>query len=151
MAVNFKELLSTPVTSAEKPKPKPAGQYFGTIGSFRYGESKEQKTPYVKLVVKSVHPGPGITNDSALMERLDKAGDLSKFSPDKDYYLTEDAKYRLRELMESCKLRVDGRSFFECIPELVNQPVAFDLTEESYEARDGTTGIANRIGQMRGA
>lgn len=151
MAVNFKELLSTPVTSAERPKPKPAGQYFGTIEKFRFDESKEQKTPYVRLTLKGVQPGQGITNDPALYERLQNAGGTEKMSPYKDYYLTEDAKYRLRELMESCRLNVEGRSFFEVIPELVNQPVVFDLTEESYETKGGETGIVNRVGDMRGA
>lgn len=151
MAVNFKELLSTPVTAAEKPKPKPAGGYFGTISAFRFDESKEQKTPFVRLTVKGVQPGPGISGDPSLMEQLQNAGDLSKLHTTRDYYLTEDAKYRLRELMESCRLAVEGRSFFEVIPELVGQPVAFDLVQESYEAKDGTTGISNKIVSMKGA
>lgn len=150
MAVNFKELLSTPVTSAERPKPRPAGQYMGVISAFKFDESRQQKTPFVRLSLKSVQPGQGITADEATFKRLEEAGGCDKWSVSKDYYLTEDAKYRLRELMESCKLRVEGRSFMEVIPELVNQPVVFDVTEESFERKDDTTGVGNRVGDMRG-
>jgi len=151
MAVDFKALLNTPVTEAERPKPRPAGPYFGTISAFKFQESARQKTPFVRLTLKGVQPGAGITGDAALFERFNKAGGADKWNPGKDYYLTEDAKYRLRELMESCQLKVEGRSFLEVIPELVNQPVSFDVTEESYETQSGETGIANRIGDMRGA
>lgn len=151
MATDFKALLSTPVDSAEKPKPRPAGQYFGMIASFKFAESKNQKTPYVRFTLKQIQPGQGISNDAGLMQRIEVAGGTDKWSPFKDYYLTEDAKYRLRELIESCKIRSQGRSFTECIPELQNQPVAFDVTEESYEnEKTGETGIRNNIGDMRG-
>lgn len=151
MAVNFKELLSTPVTDAERPKPRPAGKYFGTISAFKFDESREQKTPFVRISLKGIQPGPGITADPATFDRLQKSGGTEKWNLNRDYYLTEDAKYRLRELMESCKLKVEGRSFLEVIPELVNQPVAFDVSEESYERKDGETGISNKITEMRGA
>lgn len=151
MATDFKALLSTPVQSAERPKPRPAGQYYGTIAGFKFAESKINKTPYVRFTFKGVQPGAGIANDPALMQRLEAAGGTEKWAPFKDYYLTEDAKFRLRELIESAKIPADGRSFAETIPELQNQPVVFDVTEESYEGKDGDTGIRNNVGDVRGA
>jgi hypothetical protein len=151
MATNFKDLLSVPVTSAEKPKPRPAGQYFGMISAFKFDESKNQKTPLCRLTFKNIQPGQGISNDANLMERLRASGGTDKWSPFKDYYLTPDALYRMRGLLESCKIRVEGRSFAESIPELMNQPIVFEVTEESYEDKEGATSITNRIGEVRGA
>jgi len=147
MAVNFKELLSKPVESAERPKPRPAGPYHGVIEGFKFDESKKQKTPFVRLNLTQVTPSDGIDLDA-----LEAAGGTSKWKPHKDFYLTEDALFRLRELIESCDIDAKGRNFNETIPELKGKSVIFDvLLENSTNESTGEMSIFNNIGEMHGA
>lgn len=152
MTVNIKALMDRPVESAKKPTLKPAGTFNGVIASFKFDESSRKKTPFVRLSVKNCVPGPDITQDQLVDPEDGSPMDLSRWSPWEDYYLTEDALYRVRELMESCKIPVTGRSFSETIPELVNQPVAFSYVHETLtDERTGETRIVGKIGQMKGA
>ncbi len=152
MVVNIKALMDRPVESAKKPSLKPAGVYTGVIGSFKFDESSRKKTPFVRLSVKNCMPGDGITPEQLIDPEDGTPMDLSRWNPYEDYYLTEDALYRVRELMESCQMKVAGRSFSETVPELVNQPVAFQYVHETLtDDRTGETRIVGKIGQMKGA
>jgi hypothetical protein len=78
--------------------------------------------------------------------------DLEKWAPYEDYYLTDDALYRLRELMESCRMNISGRLFTETVPELVAQPVVFKFIHETISDRQtGEARIVGKIGEMKGA
>lgn len=152
MTVNIKALMDRPVTSAKKPSLKPAGVYTGVIGSFKFDESSRKKTPFVRLSVKNCMPGDDIKPDQLIDPEDGTPMDLTRWSPYEDYYLTEDALYRVRELMESCQMKVAGRSFSETVPELVNQPVAFKYVHETLtDDRTGETRIVGKIGEMKGA
>lgn len=146
MSVNFQDLLKRPVDSAKRPEAKPAGTYLGTIKEYKFDESSKQKTPFVRIIVNNVSPGADV--DATLLEGVD----LSKWNPGKDYYLTEDALYRLKELLVSCKIPTEGRGFDETIPELRGQPVQFVVTQRPYEDKSsGEMLLANDIGLMTGA
>lgn len=152
MTVNIKALMDRPVESAKKPSLKPAGVYTGVIGSFKFDESSRKKTPFVRLSVKNCMPGDDIKPDQLIDPEDGTPMDLTRWSPYEDYYLTEDALYRVRELMESCQMKVAGRSFSETVPELVNQPVAFKYVHETLtDDRTGETRIVGKIGEMKGA
>lgn len=132
MAVDFKGMLSKPVDSAERPKPLPAGTYFGHVGKFEFLESKEKKTPYVRFHLKLTAPGDDVSPDALMM--TDSKGhqsvvDVTKKPLRKDFYITEDALFRLREFIESCGISSEGRSFNETIPELMNAPVLISVTQ----------------------
>ena len=147
MATNFRDLLSDLVETAEKPKAKPAGTYSGIIASFKFDESSKKKTPFVRLMVKNISPGADV--DQAA---LAAAGDITRWSPYQDYYLTDDAKYRLRELMESCRMNIAGRSFQATIPELVNQPVILTVVQETVtNEQTGEVNVHSKINSMKGA
>lgn len=144
MAVNFQELLKKPVESAKAPVVKPAGTYTGTIKSFTFGESAKQKTPFCRLTIASVMPGQDVVADSEMMETI------QKWTPGVDYYLTENALYRLRELLESCDVAVAGKGFDETIPQLVGKGVIFEVTQRPGESQDGTVTMYNDIGKVAG-
>lgn len=147
MAVNFSSLLEKPVTSAERPKPKPPGTYTGTTKAFVFGESQKKKTPYVRFTVANVQPGPDV--DASALEEV---GDLNKWSPSEDFYLTDDSLYRLREFLESCDVKVEGRSFKETIPEAVGMPVQFECyMEQTTNEQTGEVSIFSRIRGLKGS
>ena len=145
--VDFKTLLSTPVESAERPKPRPAGTYNGVIEKFQFDKSRQKLTPYVRFSLTAISPGPGIDQVA-----LQDAGPIDKWKPHRDYYLTNDALYRLRELIESCGISTSGRSFNETIPELKGKPVVLTVVlANSTNETTGEVSIFNNVEEMRGA
>jgi hypothetical protein len=143
MGVNFAELLKKPVADAVKPPTKPAGTYLGTIKEFKFDESRQKKTPFVRFVIASVNPGPDIAAED--LEGID----LTKWNPGKDYYLTDDALYRLREVIESCGIATEGRDFAETIPEMRGKQVQFAVTQRAGEG-DKMMELYNDIGDLSG-
>lgn len=139
---DFSKLLSKPVESAEKPKPKPAGTYFGQIEGYTLGESKEKKTPYVRFTASNLSPGDDV--DRSQLEGVD----LTKWKPTFDFYLTEDSLYRLRAFLESLNLNVAGRTFNELMPETKNLPVKMTATNST--SQDGQNVYTN-ITEVTGA
>ena len=149
MAVNFKELLSRPVDSAKKPPTKPAGTYTGTIASHKFDESMKQKTPYVRFTFNNIQPGEDILNsDPRLVQDEDgNPIDFSKWSPYKDFYLTEDALYRLKEFLQSLGIDTAGRMFNDILPETKGMPVILTAVVTSS---DDATRMYTNIGDVKG-
>lgn len=144
---DFSNLLKKPVTSAERPKPKAPGTYFGVITKYELGESQQKKTPFVRIHIGSVSPGPEVDQD----ENTRNGIDLTKWVPTKDYFITDDALYRLRELIESCKIPVEGRGFNETLPDLVGKPVQFDAVNNSSNKPGQEATIFTNLGDVTGA
>lgn len=109
---NLRDLLSRPADNFKAPPPLPAGTYYGTLGQAEFGESREKKTPYVRFQVNLMSPGQDI--DPTLLAGID----LSRRSQRYDFFLTEDASFRLVEFAKSCNITTDGRSLGELIQEL---------------------------------
>lgn len=140
MSVNFQNLLSKPVDSAKRPQALPAGTYFARIASHKFDESARQKTPYVRFEFSDLQPGQDI-DASQLREQDGTPIDLSKKKLRSDFYLTDDAMYRLREFLEGLGIPTEGRSFGETIPETKGLPVQLTVTmrpAEGENAREGT-------------
>jgi len=127
MAVNFQSLLSKPVDQIKEPAPLPAGTYTGSIKSYKYDESREKKTPYVRFEIGLTGPGADISPDEVAEI------DLTKKVMRRDYYLTEDALFRLKQLFDTCGIDYAGRSLAEVIPDLVHAEVLVAITTRSSE------------------
>lgn len=123
MSVNFKDLLSTKLDDVKAPSALPEGTYHGNISSFEYGDNNKNKTPYVRFALKFTH-----TSDD--VDEKDLADiDLSSRKLSTDFYLTPDARWRLKEFLVSLGLKTDGSSFDELIPEVVGQSVIAYVTQ----------------------
>jgi|SRR5215471_13022832 len=148
MAVNFKELLDRPVDSAKKPPTKPPGTYRGIIASFKFDESKQQRTPFVRFTINNVQPGDDIlANPKNLLDDEGEQINFSKWIPYKDFYLTDDALYRLKEFMHSLGIDTAGRSFNETLPEVTGMPVLFHgVTSTSDDGKNVYTNVADITG-----
>lgn len=116
MSIDFRALLSQPVDSFEKPKPFPTGLYQAVISGHEFGESRTQKTPYCRFHFRPISPSDDV--DPIQFEEAGGVDRLLKARLRKDFWLTDDALYRLSEFLEGpCKINTSGRSFAETIPE----------------------------------
>lgn len=152
MAVNFQELLRRPIAEVKRPEAKPPGTYTGIIKSHRFDVSKVKKTPFVEFTLNNVQPGADVDPQQLASYNENFPDAIKKWTPKNEYYLSDDAIFMLKDLIESCKLDTTGRAFDEVIPELVNQPVQFNVTVESFDPGDGSEmRFRNKIGTMTGA
>lgn len=142
MTVDFKELLKKPADQVERPKPIPAGTYKGVVARQEFGQSKEKKTPYTRYHLTLTGPGDGV--DPKDLDGID----LTKKQFRKDFYLTNDAEYRLLDFIASCGVNTKGRTLGELVPEPLGKDVLIDITQRNSE--DGTE-IYNDVGKVAGA
>lgn len=135
MAVNFKDLLGKRADQAEKPKPIPAGTYFGQITKWEATESSQKKTPGVKIHFNLTGADQDVNEDE-----LQEAGGLAAVQKRKvstTFWLTEDSEYRLREFLEGpCKLETAERSYAELLAEIVNLPVRVVLEQRLTDKKE---------------
>lgn len=143
MAADFKSLLRKPIDSVVKPKALPAGTYRGRVKTFEFKESKEKKTPFVQFNVQVVSATDEVEPDSL-------AGiDLSKKLLRKDYYITDDALWRLREFIESVTGPIpSGSTLDEYLPQTLHADVLVAVTQRL--AQDGSGDIFNDVSRMSG-
>lgn len=123
MSVNFKDLLSTKLDDVKAPAALPEGTYHGTISSFEYGDNNKNKTPYVRFALK-FHSASEDVDPKDLADI-----DLASRKLSTDFYLTPDARWRLKEFLVSLGLKTDGGSFDELIPEAVGGSVIAYVTQ----------------------
>jgi hypothetical protein len=140
MAVDFKTLLSKPAGEAKKPPTLPAETYPGVIKSYELGDNNKNKTPYVRFHTQLVG-----WPDSVDDQELRKAVDLTKRQLRKDYYLTDEALWRLDEFLRSMGLEPSGRTYEEVLPEAVNKPVNVEVQQYMNQQ---TNEVGNQIGNL---
>lgn len=145
MAVDFSSLLSKPADDIKRPPALPAGSYFGIIDKHELGESREKKTPFVSYTVK-------LTGEFGEDVSADDVSDIeiNKRVMRKDFYLTEDALWRLKEFLESCGIPSAGRSLGEMIPEAVQCRVLCEISSQ-IDRKDPEAPPRNQIEKLVGA
>lgn len=128
----FSSLLSTRGDTVEKPKPIPAGNYFLTIKGHELGQSKQKKTPFVKILFLINGPGDDVDQD-----QLEVFGGVQKLMTkpiDTDFYLTEDSLFRFKDFIEGpCAIAMGERSFGEVLPELVGTQLLGQIGHEASQ------------------
>jgi len=117
MSVDFRQLLSKPLDDVKRPPPLPGGTYKGRVKGFELGESTQKKTPFVRFNLSVESPGEDVPAESLVDI------DLTKKSLRRDYFLTEDAYYRVKEFLESLGINTSGRTLDETLPETQNAEV----------------------------
>lgn len=140
--VDFTKLLSRPAGEAKKPPILPAGDYPGIIKAWKTGESRQNRTPFVSFTL-------GLMAFPADLDEADTQGiDLEKRQLSRDFYITEDALYRLDEFIHSCGVETTGRAYEEVLPELIGAAV---LVEVSQYINQRTNEIGNQVAKLVGA
>jgi len=91
---DFNSLLDKDPLSYERPPTAPEGEYLLLIKGRTYGQSAKKKTPLVDFQYGVIAPMPSIPEEAL------QGIDLTKVKLHDEFYLTEDAMYRLREFFE---------------------------------------------------
>lgn len=139
--MSFADILNKPVQSAEKPRPVPPGSYMLRIKGREIGESQQKKTPFVRFFYTIEAPGPDVN-----MAQLDGV-DLTKKTLRDDFYLTDDALYRLREFLENALgLNCSNESFGQVLVKTDGLRVIGNVKQVASK-REGSTDIFNEIVQ----
>lgn len=143
MAVDFAKLLSKPLDDVKKPPAWPAGTYLGTIVKYEFGDSNKNATPYARFTVKVTSAGPGL--EASELEGIDltKGREFRK-----DFYLTEDADWRLKEFIESVGVSTAGRTFAETVPECLHTQVQIEIVQQNSQRN--AEELVNFAGEMKG-
>ncbi len=140
MATNFASLLAVSADSVKKPAVLPAGTYDAVIKGHTFGESKQQKTPFVQFQLQLTSPGPDIDPES--FEAFGGISALMKRIQRRDFYLTDDAKYRLKDfLTDACKINLSGRNLGDGIEETTN--ISVKVTVKHEPSKNGEDIYAN--------
>lgn len=135
---DFTSLLRKPAGEAKKPEALNAGDYPGVIKSFEVGDANKNKTPYARF-----HLGmTGWPADGEAQEGVD----LSKRQLRRDYFLTDEALWRLDELITELGIAAEGRSYEEILPEMVGAQV---LIEVQQYMNQQTNEIGNQVGSLK--
>ena len=143
MAVDFAKLLSKPLNDVKKPPAWPAGTYLGHVARFEFGDDNQNKTPYARFHIKVTAAGPGL--EASELEGIDltKGREFRK-----DFYMTEEADWRLKEFIESCGVPTTGRTFGETVPECANAQVQIEIIQQN--SKRNAEELVNFAGEVKG-
>ena len=148
---DFSQLLARPAGKALKPPVLPVGDYKGVIKAREFDDKNQNHTPYVRFSLgllewpESVSEGErGQTDDQGNFHPID----LSKKTLRRDFFLTDDAFYRLDELLRSCGVEPDGTTGYDkYIEELIGKEV---IVEVQQYTNNKTGEPANQVGRVVG-
>jgi hypothetical protein len=138
--VDFTQLLHKAAGEAKRPKPLETGVYGGLVKNYEIGDNNKNRTPYIRLTLI-----PTEWPDTASSEIRSEV-DLTKRQMRKDFFLTEDSLWRLDAFLRSCGIEPSGRTYEEVLPELVSQPVQFEVAQ--FKGQDDN--ISNNVNQIVG-
>lgn len=111
--VNFTSLLDKRLDDVEAPALLPQGSYIMTIAGYRTGESAKKKTPYVEFDLKI-----SSAMDDVDQEELAKVKNLQDKTLKTQFYLNEDALFRLKDFCKKTGVPTEGKSFTEILSEI---------------------------------
>ncbi len=143
MTVDFSALLNKPLDDIKRPPALPAGTYYGRVNKFEFDKSSEKKTPFLRLHLTITSAGDDVSPDDL------KEIDLSKKQLRKDFYITPDAEYRIKEFLESCSIPTAGRSLGEAIPDCMNASVMIEVLLRPNR-NDPEAPPNNEVGNLKG-
>lgn len=142
---NFKALLTKNLDDIKKPTALPAGSYRGVIRGHTFDSSARKGTPFVRFEVILSEALDGVDQEDLALALASKPLAERKFR--KDYFLTEDALYRCKDMLTSLGIETAGRTLDETIPETTRQEVLVELSLRPSE--DGKDNY-NDISDMKG-
>lgn len=148
--MDLRNLLDVEVADVKRPSTWPAGTFHGFVEKYEPGESREKKTPYLRVYVKYTRADESIPEDMLVNEKgepLDMNKGPSGRGRYNDYYLTDDSKFMLVEFIQSLGIDTEGKKLSACIPEINNKPVLIELTQKGRQ--DGQ-GLMNEIANLKG-
>lgn len=111
--VDFTSLLEKKLDDVEAPALLPQGSYVMIVAGYRTGESAKKKTPYVEFDLKI-----SSAMDDVDQEELAKVKNLQDKTLKTQFYLNEDALFRLKDFCKKTGVPTEGKSFTEILSEI---------------------------------
>lgn len=140
--VDFTSLLKKPAGEAKKPAALEPGDYPGVIKTYELGDNNKNKTPYVRFALGL----SGWPDGADPQTREDgEPVDLSTKSLRRDFFLTEDALFRLDELLNGLGIATKGRTYEEVLPEAVGSQVIIEVQQYMNQSNNE---IGNQVGRI---
>lgn len=140
MAVDFRELLNVPVDEIERPKSVPRCHLLGRIPNpgYEYGTTRGNGTPFVRIKLIDVAPGPDCTPD--MIEGINLAEREFRV----DMWATPKALNRLDRMLDAILgPNTNKRTCYERLPDINDMPVMFGVSPRTNE--DGTDSGYNDV------
>ncbi len=101
---NFADILSTPMSAVEKPKPRPVGSYIGVVvGQPKIEKIGQKETLAAIFTIKLLAPGPDIDTT-----QLAEAGGIGERTVRLTQFLTQDALWRTKAFLTALGLEDTG-------------------------------------------
>ena len=140
--MSLKDLMSKPAEAFTPPPTLPAGTYVFLVKGYKFDKSKQKKTDFVRYEL--IPMSAEVDVDA---EALTTYGSLQKRSMNLDFYLTDDALFRLTNFFQSL-----GFNTKLPLSELVELPVNHSIraTVGHTMSQDGKNTYAN-IGDVLGS
>lgn len=134
---SFSAILDEPASTTERPKPLPVGTYECIVKSRKYDKSAKKQTDYVEFGLTPMAPLDDVDQE-ALTEALSRLDGSSKrlqdFSIRATFYLTEDAKWRLKKFLEDLGLDTDSEmTYGQLVENALNCSVLASIKHQASE------------------
>lgn len=155
--VDFSAIARQAAGQSKKPARLPPGDFPGVIKSFEWGDANKNKTPYVRLQLgftafpeSCLEEWEEFDNEKQTSFSVKKSDiDLSKRTMRKDFYMTDDSRYRMDEFLVLMGINVgtpdSPRSYEETLPELIGAPV---LAEVQHQLNQQTNDTFVQVGKV---
>lgn len=128
---DFASILDMPATDVERPKPLPAGTYYGVVqGLYEQGESAQKKTPFVRFNFAVQSVGDDVDEDE--LKAFGDEGVIGKVIKS-TYYTTPDSLFRLTDFLEHCGIDLDGKSIRAGLDETPNCSIGFNISHRASQ------------------
>lgn len=147
---DFTAWLSKAAGKAVRPPALPVERYPGKIQQYEYGDNNTNKTPYVRYQLSFTGWPEGVPDEKRVYK--DREGkevpiNLARVRMRKDFYLTEEALWRLDEFLRSCNIEPEGNTYQEVCPLAVGCDV---MIEVQQYLNQNTNEIGNQAGSVLG-
>lgn len=120
MTTNLEELLNRPAGGFKPPPLIPAGPYRCETAGLSFDKSKDKNTPFASVAVRYQEALEGV--DPEAVAGVDIAKRTSKI----DFYLTEDATFRLVNFAKDCGVEdVDNKTIKELCADIARNKYQF--------------------------
>jgi hypothetical protein len=141
MTIDVSALLRTPDEEIKRPKSLPNGHYFGSVTQYSFDKAKnENRTNFCRINFKLEGPGDDVDGD----EVADI--DFSRRELRKDFFITPDALYRLRDFVNAVIGEDPTRTLDEKLPDIRGQRVLIQVT--SRTDRNDPEIVYNDVGKV---
>lgn len=147
---DFTAWLSRPAGKAVRQPALPAENYPGKIQSYEYGDNNTNKTPYVRYQLSLTDWPDSIAEEKRYFKDRDGNAipvNLSRVRLRRDFFLTDDALWRLDEFLRSCDVDPEGSDYGEVCPQVIGCDVTVEV---QHYLNPRTNEITNQVGRVYG-